>query len=106
MNVISSLSHGNTEFNETKRCLEERIDTYTSAIVDLSCMIGMHLINQTSDIRDSVDELSSQFGELMSKFESHTKFIQAELHTSSTGITTLLQQAVGRSSHRIKLTTF
>ena len=76
VNVLSSLSRGNTQFKEARLSLDHSIERYTSAIVDLGCSMGIQLISQTKSIQMSVDELSCQLGQLMSEFESHTKFVQ------------------------------
>jgi len=75
VNVLSSLSRGNTQFKEARLSLDNSIERYTSAIVDLGCSMGIQLISQAKSIQMSVDELSCQLGQLMSEFESHTKFV-------------------------------
>ena len=79
VNVLTSLSRGNTQFKEARVNLDNCIERYTSAIVDLGCSLGIQLISQTKNIQMSVDELSSQLGQLMSEFETHSKFVQENI---------------------------
>ncbi len=79
VNVLSSLSRGNTQFKEARLSLDNSIERYTSAVVDLGCSMGIQLISQAKNIQMSVDELSCQLGQLMSEFENHTKFVQENI---------------------------
>jgi hypothetical protein len=75
VNVLMSLSRGNTQFKEAKVSLDNCIERYTSAVVDLGCSLRIQLISQAKNIQMSVDELSCQLGQLMSEFENHSKFV-------------------------------
>jgi len=82
-NILSSLATGNIGFSEARQLLDKRVEIYTSSIIDLGTAVGMQLLCQGDDIKQSVDDLAVQMSGLMSKFEDHTRIVQAEVQNKS-----------------------
>jgi len=82
-NILSNLANGNSGFSEAKQLLDKRVETYTTSIIDLGTAVGMQLLYQGNDIKQSVDDLAIQMSGLMSKFEDHTKIVQAGVQNMS-----------------------
>src|SRR5277367_3357248 len=81
VNVVSHIFKGREAFKAATTRVNVGIDTYTAAVVDLSCVLGMELITQTQGIQISVDDLSNQFGTFMTSYESHFHVVEAALQT-------------------------
>jgi hypothetical protein len=54
-------------------------------MVDLGYHIGIEILNRTMNIQEKIEETSSQFRELMTKFETQAK-VDPELAPMSPGI--------------------
>jgi NB-ARC domain len=82
--VVSTLFKGTADYEDAIGKVNSGIDIYTAAILDLSCMLGVQLITQTSGIQKSIDTLSSQFGNFMSNFGSHSRIVETALNARDT----------------------
>ena len=83
---MSTLASGNVGFAESRQVLDKKVEIYTSSIIDLGTAIGMQLLWQGNEIKQSVDDLAVQMSGLMSKFEYHTRTVQAGLENASTAM--------------------
>jgi hypothetical protein len=81
--MLSSIASGNIGFPEARQMLDKKVEIYTSSIIDLGTAVGMQLLLQGNEIKQSVDDLAVQMSGLMSKFEDHTRIIQAGIQNDS-----------------------
>jgi hypothetical protein len=87
--MLSSIASGNIGFPEARQMLDKKVEIYTSSIIDLGTAVGMQLLLQGNEIKQSVDDLAVQMSGLMSKFEDHTRIIQAGVQNNSSVVVQL-----------------
>src|SRR5438045_9121088 len=73
VNFMASVFRGDKHIDDATRNVNVCIERYTSAIADLCYLIGVELMTFARGIQDSVDELSTRFGALVTTFEGHAR---------------------------------
>ena len=81
VNIASNILKGNKEFEDAMMKVNNCVNAYTEAVIDLCCALGIHHIIQSESIKRSVDSISEKLDSLTTEFETHSRIVECALQT-------------------------